>query len=143
MDAVGRGAAAYEVPEELQGLAMTDLLTAVRERPEVFFIKSHRIEHCADSGPALYIVRDGRDVLVSRAHWLGNNKAGSYSALPFDERLDKLISSGKWSRHVRAWRTRSRRRRWCASRSWSPTRPGTVKRACDELGVRCPSRPAS
>ena len=67
----------------------------------MFFIKSHRPVDAADPAPALYIARDGRDVLVSRAHWLGDNEIGPYYKLPFDQQLRRLVTSENWSNHVR------------------------------------------
>ena len=93
----------YEVPRELKGLPKDEKLEALRARPEIFFIKSHRVIDSSDPAPALYPVRDGRDVYVSRAHWIERKKMGHYD-LPFDQRLAKLIGSGNWAEHVRAWR---------------------------------------
>ena len=92
----------YEVPEELRGLHRDELLEALRARPEPFFVKTHRREHAADPAPALYLVRDGRDVHVSQAHW----RADKDPATSFAECLDELVSRPIWSRHVRDWRTR-------------------------------------
>ena len=124
----------YVVPRELKGLSKEERLEALRERPEVFFIKSHRIVDSADPAPALYIVRDGRDVHVSRAHWIAEKKQGHYD-LPFDERLDKLISSGAWSEHIHAWRTRSAPTALVHFEQLVGDPAVTVKRACDEIDV--------
>ena len=64
----------YEIPEELEGLDQAELLEALKARPEPFFIKSHRREDGDDDAPALYIVRDGRDVHVSYTHWTEDRK---------------------------------------------------------------------
>ena len=110
----------------------------MRERPEVFFIKSHRPVDAADPAPALYIARDGRDVLVSRAHWLGDNRIGPYCKLPFDQQLRRLVTSENWSKHVRAWRTRSAPTEVVLYEDLLRNSAGTLKRACTRLGVPLP-----
>jgi hypothetical protein len=127
----------YRLPAELVGLPKDELLEALRARPEPFFVKSHRIEDSADPAPALYCVRDGRDVQVSLAHWIKGKKNGPYR-LPFDERLGVLVSSDSWSRNVRAWRTRTAPTALVRFEELVADPASTVKRACDELGVALP-----
>ena len=129
----------YKVPEELVGLPTDELFDALRDRPEPFFVKSHRIQDSADPAPALYIVRDGRDVHVSRAHWIAGKKVGPYE-LPYEERLDTLVTSGHppWSEHIHRWRTRSGPTALVRFEELVDDPAGTVKRACDELGVPLP-----
>jgi hypothetical protein len=101
----------YEIPPELADLPNEELVTAIGERPEPFFIKTHRPADADDPAPGLYIVRDGRDALVSQARRLNDVGTPGFRELPFNRGLSKLIESGTrafgdWSRHVRAWRTR-------------------------------------
>lgn len=93
--------------------------------PEPVFIKTHELPR--DGHRAIYIVRDGRDALVSFAHALrereflrtrqrtsaGRALYGRLAALvgggpSFDETLRELIMGRPqhWSEHYRAWTTR-------------------------------------
>ena len=97
-------------PRELHGLERAELLDAVRERPERFFIKTHRLSEASDPAPALYVVRDGRDALVSQAHFLEDRRR--FAGDSFDDRVahlmrDGMPTRGHWSQNVRAWRTRT------------------------------------
>ena len=132
MNRLNRG---YEVPEELRGLHRDELLEALRARPEPFFVKTHRREHAADPAPALYLVRDGRDVHVSQAHW----RADKDPAASFAECLDELVSRPIWSRHVRDWRTRAAPTAVIRFEELLADPAATMKRGCDELGVTLPA----
>ena len=112
----GRKFSRYKVPPELKRVPKDELLETLRGRPEPFFIKSHRPRDSSDPAPALYIVRDGRDVLVSRAHWLGDNKIGPYHELPFEQQLAGW-SPPRTGRSTFGPGARARRRR-----RWSDTR---------------------
>jgi hypothetical protein len=133
----------YEIPEELEGLSQADLLDALRERPEPFFIKSHRRSDSEDAAPALYIVRDGRDVHVSYTHWTADrsfNVRGKPVTpdMPFEDRLDALVSRKSWSRHVNSWRTREAPTAFVHYEELSQDPGGVLKQACDEIDVPLP-----
>jgi len=75
-------------------------------------LKTHELPG-ADSHPAIYIVRDGRDALVSYAHF-----AIATGEVPTDtggdvfrETLEKMVATngyfGGWAPHVTAWTTRA------------------------------------
>ena len=81
----------YDLTDDLVGLSNEQLLEAFRDHPDTFFVKSHARRHSRDPAPGLYIVRDGRDVHVSMAHWTHDRKLGPYHDLPFDEQLERLI----------------------------------------------------
>jgi hypothetical protein len=84
------------------------------------FIKTHEIKHAAAKGLAIHLVRDGRDALVSQAHF---SMAGNHAAagMCFDEVLRHLIlgtlprssqSSDppwNWSEHTKTWAGRANR----------------------------------
>src|SRR5262249_8255350 len=63
----------------------------------------------ADDAPAICIVRDGRDVLVSYAHFLRSFNP-AMAQRPFADVLFELITAGdlyrNWSLNVNAWRCR-------------------------------------
>ena len=84
-----------------------------------YFVKTHDLP--TDDSPTIYIVRDGRDALVSYTNYLisFNKKSGIFSRLKdvvdvgrFRRTLRKLIvdssSFGGWSNNVISW-TRSRK----------------------------------
>ena len=96
----------YEVPEELKDLDNDEWMEALRARPETFFVETHAHQQSADPSPALYTVRDGRDVHVSMAHRIAAKNIPSYNEQSFAQRLETLVAGRSWSRHVHAWRTR-------------------------------------
>jgi hypothetical protein len=108
----GRATYAWDPPRQVRGLSGDALLDSLRARPEAYFIKTHRLARASDPAPALYLVRDGRDALVSQAHLVKANDVPRFRNQSFDRRLAELIdpgirSQGGWSRNVRAWRERS------------------------------------
>jgi len=78
---------------------------------EVHFLKTHELPATGDRRRAVYVVRDGRDALVSYAHFVRTFESDRYSASSFDENLEMLIRScdqfGGWSRHAAAWSNRT------------------------------------
>jgi hypothetical protein len=107
----GTETSSWRPPPELEGLAGDQLLDALRVLPEPYFVKTHRVSRATDPAPALYLVRDGRDALVSHAHFVSDNDAPRFRGLDFESRLAALIhpgirAHGGWSRSVRAWRER-------------------------------------
>jgi hypothetical protein len=90
---------------------------------QIFFVKTHDLP--SDNFPAIYLVRDGRDSLVSYAHYLKSFQQKSFkrscqekikSLLGWDEYYEILknliISShknyGGWSENVEQWMIRDR-----------------------------------
>ena len=56
-------------------------------------------------------MRDGRDAIVSHAHFVADRGTPRFRGLDFDQRLEQLIrpgvpAYGHWSRNVRRWRRR-------------------------------------
>jgi hypothetical protein len=90
------------------GKHLPDLTSSeMAESPEQCFAKTHELPD--DRSPAIYLVRDGRDVLVSYAHFIVHEEFGvgeKYEEL-FLATLEKLIIGkerfGGWSSHVLAW----------------------------------------
>jgi hypothetical protein len=78
-----------------------DMPSQIPER--TIFVKTHELPSDAlpcPNAPSIYIARDGRDTLVSHAHYL---KEYEYRQEPIGEILRELILGEKWSRHVLAW----------------------------------------
>ena len=143
-------AAPYQMPRELQGLANDDLLDVIRERPEPYFVKTHHICHAVDPAPAIHIVRDGRDSLVSYAHFVVDHEQDPlFDGLTLERRLSTLISVGygpfgTWSNHVHAWRTRSAPTSRVRFEQLVEDPAVSVSTACADLGVElrnCGRRP--
>jgi sulfotransferase family protein len=80
-------------------------LDELRRRPEPCFVKTHDLPR--DDSPAVCLIRDGRDVLVSYAHFVRTYEPAMAEDRSFDEVLRILIESrdhfGGWSGNVRAW----------------------------------------
>lgn len=85
-------------------------LEEMRRSSQIYAVKTHELP--GDDSPALYLARDGRDCLVSYAHFdlQVNQGKGSYSQQEFSSVLTNLIvlnkSFGGWSRHVQEWTQR-------------------------------------
>ena len=75
----------------------------LRDSDGVHFVKTHDLPP-ADESPAIYIVRDGRDAMVSYAHYQCDVEQQGEG---FEQRLAKLILGdsprGRWGDHVLAW----------------------------------------
>lgn len=85
-----------------------DPVTAARERDEAVFVKTHRLPEADDTDPAIYLVRDGRDSLVSYAHYMKARGGEKFGSLSFEQAAAVLIARkdhpfGSWSANVRAW----------------------------------------
>lgn len=132
--------APWQLPPGFRGLLGPDLLNAVRERPEPYFIKTHRLAEAPDRAPAVYIVRDGRDALVSHAHFVEARDAPRFRGQPFRRRLADLIDPGiraygTWSRNVRAWRDRTGATEIVRYEDLVADPTAEVSRVCDRLGI--------
>jgi hypothetical protein len=73
----------------------------------VYFVKAHPSTFAATRHPALHLVRDGRDVVVSYAHYLrliGDKR-------PFEELLRHAVAGSDvcdhWGLHTMAWAARN------------------------------------
>ena len=68
-----------------------------------YFVKTHLLPHADDTNKAIYIMRDGRDALVSHAHY----RVDVEGASGFTETLKNLVwrkpLCGGWSNHVHSW----------------------------------------
>jgi hypothetical protein len=142
-DKVGTGERAYAPRPELVGLDRHDLLGAIRERPEPFFIKTHRLRDALDPAPAAYIVRDGRDALVSHAHFVENGPT-RFRDQPFDRRLEMLIEPGvraygHWSCNVERWRERVAPTTILRFEDLVRDPVAVVSGACGDLGIALPA----
>jgi hypothetical protein len=90
------------------GQVSMDDLDVLRRRPDTSLVKTHGLP-CDDS-PALCLVRDGRDALVSYGHFVRAYEPAAAGRRTFEDQLRILIESrvhfGGWSGNVRAWYAR-------------------------------------
>lgn len=70
------------------------------DSPEVHFVKTHEVYNGVGKPYAIYIIRDGRDALVSHAHYLIDVDGVDVS---YKQQLNGLIRSGAWMKHVTSW----------------------------------------
>ncbi len=80
-------------------------LTTMAKSSEWYFVKTHEMPH--DHFPAIYLVRDGRDAIISYAHFIRNFEN---SNVDIETLLYNLISTsdsfGGWNAHVLHWTQR-------------------------------------
>ena len=101
--------------------SLPDSPNELAKRAELFFVKTHRISDAHTSHPAIYVVRDGRDSLVSCAHYqltYGGTRLGRsmlrrgparLQHVAFRRALRKMVFDhrfGGWSMNVTAWHER-------------------------------------
>lgn len=91
--------------ERLQTIDDAAALEPLRNSPAPHPVKTHHPPF--DDSAAIYILRDGRDTLVSYAHYL-RARWSEIAKLSYDESLEAVIRGelgfGSWSQHVATWR---------------------------------------
>ncbi len=135
-----------DVSEEM-GLTDGPIARSPATGRRVYFVKTHE-GRPKDEQRAIYLIRDGRDALVSYAYFRLNKKMN----LPLEERTpERLVEVlraildhdryGDWSAHIEAW---TRRERTCPVRFetliQSPLE--TVRAALDATGYGLPETPS-
>jgi hypothetical protein len=107
--------------------ALPGPIEMLKQHSQLYFVKTHDLPQAEDHCPTIYIVRDGRDALVSLArshvnptrsrrmrwiHWFA-----SLTALRYRRALRRFIVEGTsvpiWNDHVLAWSKESSRRKIC------------------------------
>jgi hypothetical protein len=98
---------------DIVGHVHTDLsIHELARSPQTHFVKTHELP-TGDPFPTIYLVRDGRDTLVSYAHFIRQFEGDATSpSASFEIILRDLIqyrgSFGGWGPHVLTWTARSR-----------------------------------
>jgi hypothetical protein len=105
----------YEIysiyPEKRAPVENVGGLDHVTEAQEIYLLKTHEVK--PDNNPAIYLVRDGRDVLVSYTWYSLTSRADPNRDVSEKEYHDKLKAViltdeyGGWSGNVLAWIRRS------------------------------------
>jgi hypothetical protein len=92
----------------------TMTLEEVTAAPDVWIVKTHEMPQ-GDDHPAIHVVRDGRDALVSYAHFILYTESRIEIGADRDaflRILEQLVLSdahfGGWSRNALAWQQRAR-----------------------------------
>lgn len=120
-----------------------DLVPTLRERDETVFVKTHRLADPGDRDPALYLVRDGRDSLVSYAHFMKAQGGPKYDSSSFEEVLAVLIARrkhpfGSWSGNVRSWISREAPTEIVRFEKLVENPVAVVRSSVESLGVSLP-----
>jgi len=122
-----------------------DLRAAVRESSDRVFLKTHRLPGPNDGDPAIYLVRDGRDSLVSYAHFMQAQRHPRFESLSFEKALAKLIERkdhpyGSWSANVRSWTRREAPTKIVRFERLIEDPVGTMREAVTSLGMALPEQ---
>jgi Sulfotransferase domain len=117
-----------------------EALESAREQQMPVFVKTHRLAEARDPAPSLYLVRDGRDSIVSYAHFVKARKQRSFRSLTMEESLGVLIERkshpfGSWSANVRSWTRRAGPTAIVRFEELVKDPAGTVRDAVRSLGV--------
>ncbi len=98
--------------EVREGLIPGRSLSDMARDADLCCVKTHELP-ADDDHPAIYVVRDGRDALVSYAHYALeaiDRKSAPPDPAAFSSLLQALVSTdahfGGWARHVTAWTSR-------------------------------------
>jgi hypothetical protein len=109
---------------------------------EPYVVKTHELPGDDDS-PAMYVLRDGRDALVSYAWYILDHFGSSERPSPsqYEQLLEQLIVSdehfGGWSEHVSAWLHRPNTV-WMKFETLLKEPRSTVAYALEQIGFQPP-----
>ena len=124
-------------------------------RSELYLVKTHRLQDASSPHPAIHIVRDGRDALVSCAHYqlsyggprlvraLLERAPSSVRHAAFRRALARMVYDarfGGWSRNVAAWHGRVGPTVMLRYEDLLHAPLHALRSACAEIGVQ-PSGP--
>jgi glycosyltransferase involved in cell wall biosynthesis len=127
--------------EVLESPTLPDSLESLAKSDQYYIIKTHELP--ADDYPAIYLVRDGRDCLISYAwfslmNWQGIDQK-DISRQQLETRLQELIVTNahfsNWSNHIDQWTTRSAPTSVVRFENLIANPIETVRSACQEVGL--------
>lgn len=122
---------------QLPGSPITEhTLQSLAASDQYYFLKTHEMP--LEDYPALYVVRDGRDALVSYTHFALDHQGVSkvIKRLRYGRKLQNLIQSdffGGWSGNVEAWANRSTPTAIMKFEDLVKDAPGTLRKALRQL----------
>jgi hypothetical protein len=121
-----------------------DSIDSLRARKAPVFVKTHRLAEAHDESPAVYLVRDGRDSLVSYAHFVKAREEKAFRSLSYEEALTALLEReahpyGSWSANVRAWTRRDAPTAIVRFEELVEDPGGAARGAVESLGVSLPA----
>jgi hypothetical protein len=128
-------------PEFLRVIGQTSA-SEIARTGDLGFVKTHELPEGEDQRPAVYLLRDGRDVCVSYAHFALAYHPDQLPSREFADVLRLLIGSkdhfGGWSRHVEAWTSRSAPTAVVRFEELSADPAGVAASACRTLDLPVP-----
>jgi hypothetical protein len=150
-----------EILEELGVGPDDDPLAALREYDKPVYLKTHDLpQHIhvmpaqrrqadsngsegQDESPALYLVRDGREAIVSFAHYLKEvRRPARLESVSFEELMTMLVRReqpyGGWSGNVGAWRRRSAPTAIIRFEDLAEDAVAAIKAGADSVGLDLP-----
>jgi hypothetical protein len=115
---------------------------------EPVFVKTHGLAEAGGHSPALYLVRDGRDAVVSYARLAMADRAPGFESRTLVEATEVLIERddeeiGGWSRNVRSWTRRDAPTAIVRFEELIADPLDTVRAAVQSLGISLPEASGS
>jgi sulfotransferase family protein len=137
-----KSASEYDQPlhEPLhESILSRDQVDALREGGSAVLVKTHELAAAGDRSPAIYVVRDGRDAVVSYAHFAKASGEAGFEDRSFEESLETLILQrepfGTWSENVRSWTRRDAPTSIARFEELVEDPADTVSRAAEAVGI--------
>ncbi|MCE9519480.1 MAG: sulfotransferase domain-containing protein [Verrucomicrobia bacterium] len=142
-DRPANATAAEETPRWTGTSPNNDAAIASRDFAQCVFVKTHELPQDSDRNPAICVVRDGRDCLVSYAHYVLRRFSDSRTPPSFEATLKMLIRSrehfGGWSTHVSAWSDREAATTVLRYEDMIDDPAGAISAACRGIGLKPPA----
>lgn len=95
-------------------------------------LKTHEQDHAMSDWPAIHLVRDGRDALVSHAHY---RRVMDKDYRPFAQVLKALVVSPDWSLMATMWRSRAAKTQLIRFEDLIAHPRKTIRQAVEALGL--------
>jgi hypothetical protein len=121
----------------------SDLLARLTRSAEPAFVKTHALARPDDDSPAIYLVRDGRDAVLSYARFAIATGASGFENRSIEEATEILIRRrdqeiGGWSENVRSWTRRDAPTAIVRFEELIDDPIGTIQSAVASIGVSLP-----
>jgi hypothetical protein len=121
----------------------SDSLARLSRSRECVFVKTHALPRADDDSPAIYLVRDGRDAVLSYARFAIATGASGFENRSVEEATEVLIRRrnqeiGGWSENVRSWTRRDAPTAIVRFEELIDDPIGTIQSAVASIGVSLP-----